>query len=73
MNFLYQMILGDDNRPDEARFSYLIVQFTIVAAFIYNGLMSHHFQLLDICGAETALIAFYNGSIAVRGAIGKGS
>jgi len=73
MNFFLQMVLGDDNRPDEARFTYLLVQVVIVAAFTYNGLQARHFALLDICAAETALIALYNASVGIRARIGKGS
>jgi hypothetical protein len=65
--FLKQLTQSPDGTYDESRVFFIFVQLLLFYGYIYNGLHVDHFQLMDLCLAETALIPLYSVGIAIKG------
>lgn len=65
-SFWNLLVEGADGLPDEAAFSYLIIQLVIVLGMLYNTWVSKHFAIMDFVGGECALIPLYQAGDAAR-------
>lgn len=60
LSFFRALVTDKSGQFDEAAFSYLVAQGCIIAGFIYNTIVTKHFDAVEFMSGQAALVTLYN-------------